>query len=491
MNQHLTTLRDYQKDVITRTYESMRSHRKTMLQMATGSGKSHVAAAIMEMGLAKGKRIGFLIDRIVLGDQITDRLFSSGLPVSVVQGQHPLWNPNKPLQVCSVQTLARRRETQWPAVDLWIMDEAHLVYDVVNRMMAHRTDIPWLGLSATPFTRGLGLIWDNLVVGSTTKQLIEQGYLCDYEAYGPDTPNLIGVRRSGGDWSPADLEGRMNEITGSVVKHYMDRGRKPDGSMMKALAFTPTVAYSQHLADEFRKNGIDADHVSGHDTDVQREDKMARYKSGEIQVMTNCDVLTRGFDMGDIEYGILARPTRSLSLHIQMLGRFLRTSPGKDKALIMDHAGNIERLGFPDDDLPTRLDSEDRSESDDTREEDDEEREPRNCPQCHHLMPAGTVQCAMCGHVIRKPIEVEVKSGILTKLTNPNVGEKQNKQEIYSQLLHIADARGYSRGWTAHKYRELFEVWPRGMVDVLAQPSEGLQGWITHKNIAWAKRKHG
>ena len=482
MNQHIKTLRGYQNDALVQTYASLRSNRKVMLQLPTGAGKSHIAAALMEHGLQNGKRIAFLVDRIVLGDQISDRLFEAGLPISIMQANHPMYNPNKPIQICSIQTLARRDRRYWPEVDIFIFDEAHMKYAIVQEIMSKWDLITWVGSSATPFTRGLGLIWEDLVVGVTTKSLIEQGYLCDYKAFGPNTPDLTNVRRSGGDYSAVDLEGRMNEITGDIVKHYMDRGIGK-----KALAFTPTVAYSQYLADEFRKNGIDADHVSAHDTDEQRKDKMQRYKTGEIQVMCNCEVLTRGFDMGDIEYGILARPTRSLSLHIQMIGRFLRTHPDKEYALIMDHAGNIERLGFPDDDLPTTLDMGEAGEAGNDAP-DPEEPQPWTCPKCYSMVPPRTPQCQTCGHMARQRAEVEVKSGILKRLENDNIQPMQLKQETYSMLVTAAKDKGYSRGWISHSYKEIFGCWPRGMESTPAPINTEVAGWLKHKQIRYANR---
>ena len=487
MNKHISTLRPYQDQAVKNVYASMREHRKTLLQLPTGAGKSHIAAAIMEHALQNDRRVNFLVDRIVLGDQMIDRLWEAGLPISVMQGSHPMYNPKQPIQIISLQTLARRDVGRWPPCNLWIQDEAHAQYEIVRRAMEQWSLIPWLGLSATPWTRGLGLTWDNLVVGTTVKDLIGMGFLSEYDAYGPDTPNLVGIRRSNGDYSAVDLEGRMNEITGSIVKHYLDRGRKADGTMMKGLAFTPTVAYSAHLADEFKQNGIEAAYVSHHDTEEGRARKMEAYRAGEIQMMCNCEVLTKGFDMGDIEYGILGRPTRSLSLHIQMIGRFLRTHPDKEQALIMDHAGNIERLGFPDDDLPDRLDMNEPGVNSDAP--DPEEPEPWNCPKCSHLNPPRTPECSVCGHIRRRPTEVEVKSGILKKLDNPNISEREQKQDVYSQLLWFCDKYGYKVGWAANKYRTIFGVWPRKLTMQRQEPTPEIAGWVRNQNIRYAKRK--
>jgi hypothetical protein len=170
-----------------------------------------------------------------------------------------------------------------------------------------------------------------------------------------------------------------------------------------------------------------------------------------------------------------------------MLGRFLRTHPEKDRAIILDHASNIERLGFPDDDLPQELDQGERGTNSDTRDPD--EPQPWNCPNCHHLVPPRTPQCPVCGHIARRQHEVEVKKGALQKLTNPNVSEQQNKQDVYSQLVWFGDQHGYATGWAKHKYRELFGVWPRNVNREKKMPSQELLSWIRSRQIAYAKRK--
>ena len=475
-------LREYQHDAILKTYQSLRQHKSCILQMPTGSGKTHVAMAIIKHGLKNDRRIMFGVDRLTLLDQTLDKFYEEGIPFGVIQGDHPMFDASAPVQICSLQTLQRRPRSNWPLFDLGIIDEAHTNYGIVGQMQEHWDALKYIGLSATPFTRGLGLVWQDLVVATTTRDLIGQGFLSEYSAYGPSSPDLRGVRRSGNDFNLADLEERMNTLTGDIVAHYQSYA-----AGKKALCFTPTVAYAQYLADEFNGAGIMADHVSGHDSEERRQDVMDRYRDGEIQVLTNCEVLTKGFDQPDIECGILARPTRSLSLHIQMLGRFLRTHPDKDKAIILDHAGNIERLGFPDDDLPTSLDMGERGTNSDTR--DPEEPEPWNCPQCHSLVPPRTPQCPVCGHMARRRTEVEVKEGALQKLTNPNVSDMQNKQNVYSQLIWYCNQHGYKPGWANHKYKTLFGVWPRNVKRTPREPSQELLNWIRSQNIRYAKRR--
>lgn len=477
----IATLRPYQNTAIKNVYEALRTYDRVMLQCPTGSGKTHIASAIIEHGLKHGRRIGFCVDRLTLLDQTLDRFVGDGFRIGVVQSGHPLQNPAAPVQIISAQTLARRDRRSWPPIDLAIIDEAHTNYSVYGKMMDAWNRIKYIGLSATPFTRGLGRTWQKLVVGSTTSELISAGYLSKYVAFGPSAPDLVGVRTSNGDWVRSELESRMNVLTGGIVEHYLKHA-----AGKQAIAFTPTVAYAISLSEAFNAAGVAADYVHGEDEPERRIESLRKYRSGETMVMCNCEVLTKGFDLPQIEVGIIARPTKSLSLHIQMLGRVLRTAPGKEQALILDHAGNIERLGFPDDDLPTELCRREKGASSQDQRAREEPR-PWNCPRCHSLVPPATAPCPTCGFMPqRQGREVEHVEGSLRKLAK--VG-KVEKQAMYSQLLSVAHDRGFKMGWVAHTYRDLFGVWPRGMLDVRAPVTPEIDKFVTSRLIRAAKRK--
>jgi len=464
-------LRPYQVDAVRGIYGSLRQNDRTMLQLPTGSGKSCIASDIIKHGLKHNRRINFCVDRLTLLDQTVDRFIEDGIDVGVIQGNHPLKRPHAPVQIVSLQTLKRRPKEYWPQADLFIVDEAHdqhqIIYDIMERWNSRK----YIGLSATPFTRGLGNHWQDLVVGATTRQLIEAGYLSRYRAFGPSSPNLVGVRQSGGDYSANDAAERMNVLTGGIVSHW-----KKHAEGLKTIGFTPNVAYAEHLAEQFRLHGVEADFVCGRDTEERRRDVMGRFSDGRIQVLMNCEVLTKGYDQPDIMCGIIAKPTRSLSTHIQMLGRLLRTHPDKDHALILDHAGNIERLGFPDDDLPTELDIREKGVNSDTRQKDDPL--PWNCPKCHSLVPRGTRICACCGFRAAAKTDIEVVEENLQEMTRNG-----SKQEIYSMLNCVAQSKGFSTGWISHKYRALTGVWPKGLNrSQILTPSPKLQAWLAEEH---------
>jgi superfamily II DNA or RNA helicase len=463
-----------------KVYHRLKTDKSCILQMPTGSGKTHVAMDVIRDGLRNGKRIAFCVDRLTLLDQTLDHFIDAGFTTGVVQGNHPLKNYAAPVQVVSLQTLARRDRSQWPTADLFIIDECHTNYGIIKTLMDKWDGLKYIGLSATPFTRGLGLVWDGLVVATTTAELIEQGILADYDAFAPSQPDLTGVRQSNGDYSTTDLEERMNVLTGDIVAHY-----KAHGDNQKALAFTPTVAYAQSLALEFQKAGFDADHVSGYDTDERRLDVMQKYKDGRIKILCNCEVLTKGFDHPDIMVGILARPTRSLSLHIQMCGRFIREFEGKRK-LILDHAGNIERLGFPDDDLPTTLDMGEPNTNSDTRDRD--EPTPWNCPKCHTLVPPATRICPTCGHAAVRASGVTVEAGVLQKIERTGVDQKQ---AVHAMLNQIRTDMGYKNGWVSNQYKNLFGCWPHKIDKTMRmEPVPELQEYLAKKRRNFLANRH-
>lgn len=474
-------LRDYQVTAVRETYAALREFDRVLLQMPTGSGKPHVAKAIIEHGLKHHKRINFIVDRITLVDQTFESFMDQGIRAGVVQANHPAFNAALPVQICSIQTLKRKRSNDWPIADLMIVDEAHDQHQAMYAQMEKWNALKYLGLSATPFTTGLGLHWQKLVVGSTTSELMRRGFLSPYVAFGPSTPDLQGVGSMAGDFSKKEMEPRVKAIIGSVVDHYVENAEG-----RKALVFAVNVAHAKELALEFIRRGIDADYVEGRDTPERRSRVLKDFRSGLLDVVVNCEVLTKGFDLPDITCLILARPTRSLSLHIQMLGRGLRTAKGKVNCLILDHAGNIERLGYPDDPLPQELCTKEKGVSSKDKREKDEPK-PWNCSKCHHLNPHDTLTCTCCGYMRKKPSKVVEKSGKLVELAG--AGKRADKQCAYSMLLCHAEGHGYSSGWVAHKYKKLFGVWPRQMSETLETPTPEFRSWLKSEQIRYAKQR--
>jgi len=473
-------LRPYQEIAVRQVYAKLREGKKhVMLQMPTGSGKTHVAKAIIEHGIKHHRRILFIVDRLVLVEQTSESFDDQDIDHGVVQGDNLRFAPWKAIQVCSIQTL--QNMTEWPEHDLAIVDEAHVMYTAMKEYMENNPASPVVGLSATPFTTGLGLIYDDLVVATTTSELIEAGWLCGYVAYGPPAPALKGVG-GGNDFNQKKLAEAVDtrEVVGDVVSHWLELARG-----LKTIVFAVDIAHAKHLTAEFVMCGIRADYVCGYDDEERRTRVLGEFSNGELEVLINVEVLTKGYDQPDVVCLILARPTKSLMLHIQMMGRGLRTHSSKSNCLILDHGGNIERLGFPDDPLPTELCTKVKGVSSKDRREK-EEPKPKACPKCKFLKPAQVHTCPSCGFTPERQADVKHTSTKLERLKKSTIDDKQS---IYSQFLHYADQRGYTDGWAAHKYRAFYGVWPRGLSKDRKEPTSVVRGFITSENIRWAKRR--
>lgn len=469
----LMKLRDYQTKAIDSVRDSMRSGNKHVgLMLATGAGKTIIAASIIRTALSRGIRCLFIVDRVDLIDQTSKSFDSMGIDHGVIQADHWRVKPHENLQICSIQTLARRRV---PDAGLVIVDEFHSVYSAQIKLMKAWDAVPMIGLSATPFTKGLGIHWDDLVVGATTKQLIDLGYLSKYIAYGPTNPNLDGVKTLGGDFNQKQLAKKVNKktIIGDVVRTWLARGE-----FRQTICFAVDIAHSKAIVDEFQCNNIKAEHIDAYTDSDERREAIAKFKAGEIKILSSVDILTKGFDYPAASCLILARPTKSLIVHIQQCGRILRTFEGKTEAIILDHAGNIARLGFPTDVLPEVMCNGDKKE---VNKKEREKPLPKPCIKCSFLKEPGQLECPQCGHKHVVETKVEAQHGELQKIERVNTEEKLR---WYSGLLHIARTRGFQDGWASHKYKEKFGVWPARKTGVHPkEPDEDILNYVKHLQI--------
>jgi len=185
---------------------------------------------------------------------------------------------------------------------------------------------------------------------------------------------------------------------------------------------------------------------------------------------------------------ILARPTKSLIRYVQMVGRVLRPAPGKARALLLDHSGTVLRLGFATDDLPLELDDGTANTSA-SKKQERKASEPKPCPSCKYVRPAGVHACPSCGFAPTRQSDVEVADGELVRLDRKTKkpATPDRKQHVYSQLLQVCRAKGYRPGWAANQYRAMFGVWPRGLREVEAAPTGELLGWLKSQRIRFAK----
>ena len=443
-------LRPYQLDVIERCREAIRSgKRRLILQAATGAGKTVMGAALIRATVAKGNPCLFLAHRRELVYQCSDKLDRFGIQHGILMSGE-FKDCSLPVQIASVGTLYSRcikRDSMYlPKAALIIPDECHRsLARSWEEILARYPQAVVIGLTATPARgdgRGLGLAgYEEIIETVSTKQLISEGFLVKCRIVAPTRPDLEGCKIKGGDYVlNAELEGRMNTRTlvGDIVKNWQQRAAD-----RRTIVFCAGVAHADHVRQAFAEAGVAATTITGEMAVEHRNEIIAGVHRGDWRVITNCDVLTEGFDCPPISCIVVARPTKSIVRWRQMVGRCMRPAEGKADALIIDHSGSVydPNLGFPDDDIRWTLDS--------TRKaarvtEPGELAEPQLCPQCQTMF-RGRV-CFACGYEIpRREREFkppQQRDGELQELERNGELAEHELTKAWKSCLGVAANRG-------------------------------------------------
>jgi DNA repair protein RadD len=418
----LRPLRPHQERAIEMLRRSLASgHKRPMMQAPTGFGKTLTAAWIVRRLLDRGKRIAFVVPRVDLVAQAVDDFEREGISaIGVMQGLHERTDRRMPVQICSAQTLSRRKK---PEVDFMFIDEAHIQHEKILEWMAspEMASIPCVGLSATPWSKGLGRHYDDLFMAATTRELIDAKYLSDFVAYAPSNPDLSGVRTVAGDFKQDELSGAMDRplITADVVATWLKLGEN-----RPTIAFCVNRKHAQHVAERFLEAGVPTP-TEYADCDTSREarqEMFARFLAGETKILCNCAILTTGIDLPIVSCLVDAQPTRSRALFVQKIGRGLRTSPGKDRLIILDHVGNHLRLGMVTDIHQTHLDDGERREG--SAKKAATEPLPKLCPECKAVLTYKARECSACGAQIVAVTTVHEAEGELVELGSRRTGAR-------------------------------------------------------------------
>jgi DNA repair protein RadD len=494
-------LRDYQHDAVERIRAAILDGQcRILLTLPTGGGKTVIAAELIQTYVQDSKPVLIIVHREELLGQMAEKLDALGIDYGIIKAGHPT-RPEAPVQIASIQTLHRRAvqssKMEMPPADLVVFDEAHHClantwFDVVEHYTNAGAVI--FGMTATPCRgdgRGLGNVFEILIEGPTVARLTAEGWLVPATLFAPHRPDLKGVRLVAGDYNEGQLADVMNQqkLVGDVVLHYfkINCDRRP------TVVFAVNVAHAVSLRDAFRDSSVLAEVVTGATPLDERRAILAKLERGEIDVVVNCAVLTEGWDSPAVSCLILARPTKSLGLFRQMVGRVLRPHPGKTDALVIDHAGAVHEHGRPEDDIEWTLhqDRRARNKSHASRQAQSA-RELLACPECTAIRTAGE-PCPACGWRPKlKAKEVEVAAGDLVKI---EPGKPQQKQEYTSaekeawhrQLTWIGRERQYKPGWPAVQYKEKFGGWPASRHVSPMVPSPEVRRWVKSRMIAYAK----
>lgn len=450
--------RDFQQAAHEALRQGFRDGHKNQLIMApTGAGKTYLGHRIAHEALLKGRRVVFLCDRTTLINQTSRAADAYGLSAhGIVQANHWRRAPDVPYQIASAQTIAKR--DYWPKADVVIVDEAHTQLKVWTEF-AQKSTAVFIGLSATPFSPGLGKLFTNLINATTMHDLTQAGVLVPMRILSCKRADMTGAATSGGEWTDAAAEERGMGIVGDVVKEWVAHGEN-----RKTIVFGSTIKHCQELARQFVDAGVMAAVFTSETTAAERELLLKEYSKPDstLRVLISVEALAKGFDVPDVGCVVDCRPLRkSLSTAIQMWGRGLRSSPstGKTDCILLDHSGNITRFaedftnifydGLSALDMGEKLDK--------TIRRDDEEKEAKGCPSCGYKPFAK--RCMSCGFEKQDPALQEAEAGVMQEVVM--LGKKKladDQRHLWEQLCsyargHSAPGKQQGRAW--HLYQKI------------------------------------
>ena len=461
-------LRPYQMQLIKDLYTKLgQGHTRVAVIAGTGAGKTVIAGQICAHAESRGCRLMFLVHLDVLVGQTYDKMRSFGLHCGFIKSG---WkeDPTAPIQIGSIQTMAKRTWWRKWHADVVLFDEAHTtVFSQVGQQIiyeTHRQSVH-LALTATPYRLGreqLGDHMETLVASPVPSELQTMGFLAPMKYYGFAAENQIDLSAVGtvaGDYDERALKNACDrpELVQRIVEEWLRL--VPD---KRTIAFGVDVEHARHVAEAFNRAGIIAAVVNGETPIKERHQLYAKLREGQITVLTSCNVISIGFDEPSVEVGLLLRPTKSRALHHQQIGRVMRISPqsGKLHGTILDQAGNLNRLGFPEDvyeyHLPTTEEPETLGMG---------SAPTKQCPACGFILRIALMQCPECGHQWIDPAQV-----ILDDLAE--VLSEQQEEQIQAVLeaemirvFHLQRQRTYQEGaapsWGDRRFFEKFNCLPK------------------------------
>lgn len=465
-------LRPYQIDLQEAIRAQFRSgKRRVVAQSPTGSGKGVVFSSITQGSVAKGNRITIVAHRSEILDQISKTLLEFGVKHGRLQSGHRS-SLIEPVQVASIGTLVNRLDIV-PEPDMWIGDEIHhAVSSQWVKLFASWPNSKVCGFSATPERldgRGLGEFFESMVHGPPVQWLMDKGFLARAEYYGVppcQAPDLSEIAKVAGDFNKGQIAEAVDKpkITGNAVDHY--RRICPNA---RAIAFCVTIKHAEHVREQFNAAGIASEVIDGKLSDDDRRQRVENLRSGATRVMVSCELVSEGFDVPACDAAILLRPTWSLGLFLQQIGRALRPKPNGGPAYVLDHVGNCTRHGFAE--TPRAWNLEGKK----ARQKTEALVEAKQCSVCFAMF-AGS-ECPQCGSSpIPKPRSLDEQEGTLVKLTPEQKAQEtrnrkaEERQAVtIEELTELGRSRGYAHpaAWAKIKFHS---SWRR----FVAKPNEAV-----------------
>ena len=457
-------LRPYQVDLINDLYRKLNEgHKRVAIVAGTGAGKTVISGQICAHAEGAGKRLMFLVHLDVLVGQTFEKMESFGLHCGFIKAG---WEENRdaPIQIASIQTMAKRRWWQEWVPDVVFYDEGHITLfsQVGKKVLKTFPNAVHLVMTATPERLGkeqLGDYMDALVASPVPSDLQQRGFLAVMKYYSmpaDGVANLKEVKTVRGDYDEAGLKNACDrpELIEKIVREWR---RLCPGK--RTIAFCVDIEHARHVADAFNAAGILSTTVEGGTPIKDRKRMYAELREEKILVLTSCNVISIGFDEPSVEVGLMLRPTQSSALHLQQIGRVMRISPqtGKQYGIILDQAGNLERLGFPEDItdyyLPVKKDG----------GGDGKPPPVKPCPQCGRIVLSFIAKCPDCGHqwITERPLNLED----MVEIYSADQAHQINDIPTLIELFHSHRRRAYFRRnaptWAERSFWEQCGRWPK------------------------------
>jgi superfamily II DNA or RNA helicase len=438
----------YQLQGVTQIREAFSRVKRVLYVLPTSGGKTVIMSHIALNAIKRNRRVLILVHRVELLRQTGQKLSAFGIPHGYISTEHTQ-DDQWPVQVAMVATLRNRKTDPF---NLIIVDECHHTpSNTYQEVISRHPDAYLLGVTATPCRldgKGLADCFDEMVQGPQIYELIQFGSLTPPVTYAPAIGiDLKGVRSVAGDYVRSALEDAVSKpsVTGSAVKEYTTHA-----AGRPCVVFCVSVKHAEQVAEEFRFQGYRAVSVDGNTDKAERDRMIQGLEDGSVQVLCSCDIISEGTDVPAIEVGISLRPTKSLSLYIQQMGRVLRRHEGKTRALLLDHAGNCHRHGLITQHREWSLE-----------EGTEKKRTPseiRQCLKCYAVYESSGTVCPECGTTPPpKPRELVKVAGELVPVEEAERAKEEAKRELwgrksFDEWVAIARKRGYKVGWARFRF---------------------------------------
>ena len=438
-------LRPYQEDLIDKTRDALKRNRAVLLQAPTGAGKTAITVFMMSAAAERGMSSFFIVHQNELLTQTSGALWKQKLEHGMIASGKRA--SKLPSQVASVQTLVRRTD-RYKEPKLIIIDEAHRsAASTYQKILDAYPNAKIIGLTATPQrtdNKGLDDIFSEIVQGPSIRQLMDAGFLCDYEIFAPPLAfDLSSVKTQMGDYNKAQLQDAMDKptITGDAVKHYQTHA-----SGKRCVVMCVSVKHAEHVAESYTLSGVKAEVIEGKKTSKERESIIKRFAAGETKVLCNVQLLIEGVDIPAIEVVQWLRPTQSLIVWLQGNGRGLRPAEGKKHLIVFDHVGNWHRHGLPDEEREWSLEGKKPGRK--KKDDDEPEVAVQQCKSCFAIFRPGPDKCPSCNEPIEsKPrAEIRVVDAELEKVDIDAERKAKRKEQGAARGLRELVQLGITRG---------------------------------------------